>query len=479
MRPVATPIATRSYAEGGTASQTFGSVEDVAREPEVIAGLRCALGERLATFRQAADLTQGRLARVVICDRTTVAHIEKGRSRADERFWQAADHACHANGALLAAFCELQTAKHEYEQHARERELAEARAKAAQFRSVRPGDSQPTASAWLAAPQLNEANEHEALELARRVGASDVGDETLVRMEAVVDELAVAYPKTPPVVLLDRIRQYLSYVDRLLDARKTLSEHRRLLVVGSWLSLLGATVHIDLKQYQAASARLTTAAGLARHAGHEEIRAWCYETEAWRLLTEGDYRRAVELSRAAQYAAPTGSSAAIQATAQEGRAWARLQQPKETYAAVERVHRLVSPMRKPERPEHHYRYDPDKSVAYTATTLAWLGDPAAEDYAREIIRRLAPHNDVVQWPRRVASANIDLALALLVTDRLDEACDATLRAISSGRVVPSNHWRAAEVVEAVEARQLPEATVLREAYEGLRRGNTAIRTKPL
>ena len=87
-----------------------------------------------------------------------------------------------------------------------------------------------------------------------------------------------------------------------------------------------------------------------------------------------------------------------------------------------------------------YRYDPDKSVAYTATTLAWLGDPAAEDFAREIITRLGASNDVTKWPRRVAVANLDLALTLLVTDRLDEAREATMRAIASGRVVPSNHW---------------------------------------
>src|SRR5205807_7719719 len=98
---------------------------------------------------------------------------------------------------------------------------------------------------------------------------------------------------------------------------------------------------------------------------------------------------------------------------------------------ISKVNSLVSPMAKPDQPEHHYRYDPDKSVAYTATTLAWLGDPAAESYARDIITRLAPTNDVEKWPRRVASANIDLSLALLVTNRLDEACDATLKAISS------------------------------------------------
>jgi hypothetical protein len=127
-------------------------------------------------------------------------------------------------------------------------------------------------------------------------------------------------------------------------------------------------------------------------------------------------------------------------------------------------------MTRPDQPEHHYRYDPDKSVAYVATTLAWLGDPAAETYAREIINRLEPSSNVEKWPRRVASANIDLSLALLVTNRLDEACNATLKAISSGRVVPSNYWRAAEVVEAVEAKGLPEATTLRDAYEGMRRG---------
>lgn len=425
----------------------------MAREAEVIAERRRALGERLATFRQAADLTQAQLAEAVRYDRSTVAHIEKGRSRADERFWSAADDACRAAGALVTAFHEFEAAKAGDEQRVRAAELAEARAKVAHFQAARFGD-----------------DEQDALELARRVAASDVGDETLTRLEAVVDELAIAYPKTPPVLLLERLRKHLRYVRRLLDAHKTLAEHRRLLVIGGWLSLLAATVHIDLEQQAAATARLKTAASLARHAGHEEIHAWCYETEAWRVLTEGDYRRALELSRAAQAIAPAGSSVAIQATGQAGRALARLKQPKETYGAIGVVDRLVGPMARPAQPEHHYRYDPDKSVAYTATTLAWLGDPAAETFAREIIARLRPADDVERWPRRVVAAKIDLALTLTGTDRLDEACDATLKAISSGRVVPSNHWRVAEVVRAVEGRRLPEAAVLREAYEGMRNG---------
>jgi hypothetical protein len=129
--------------------------------------------------------------------------------------------------------------------------------------------------------------------------------------------------------------------------------------------------------------------------------------------------------------------------------WARLGQARETYHALERVNRLVSPLPRPDRPEHHYRYDPEKSVAYTATTLAWLGDPAAERYAREVIARLRAAEDAAGWPRRVAAAQIDLSLALVAAGKHDEAAAMTPAAILSGRIVPSNHWRAAEVLGAV------------------------------
>ncbi|MEU6406098.1 helix-turn-helix transcriptional regulator [Streptomyces sp. NPDC046985] len=311
-------------------------------------------------------------------------------------------------------------------------------------------------------------DEMDAWELARRAQASDVGSATLERLERAFDGLAMAYPKAKPEDLLRQVRKHSAYVEKLLAGRKTLSQHRRLLVVGGWFSLLGATAHIDLMQDDAATALLETAAMLSREAGHREIEAWCYETEAWRVLTDGDYVQAVDLSRAAQETAPAGGSAIIQATAQEGRASARLGNGKETYSAVERVQSLSAAFDTPDTPEHHYRYDPGKALSYTATTLAWLGDSAAEPYAREVIKKLSPSDDVSQWPRRVASANIDLALTLLKADRLDEACDSVQKAILSGRVVPSNHWRALEVVKAVEARKLPESADLREAFQGLK-----------
>jgi transcriptional regulator with XRE-family HTH domain len=130
-------------AAGGRPTLRSVEAEEMAREPEAIAELRRSLGTQLATFRLAAELTQGQLAKVAICDRTTIVHIEKGRARGDERFWRAVDDACDAGGALLGGYLELEAAKAEHERREREQRLATVRAKAAELRGrVGRGDDQ-------------------------------------------------------------------------------------------------------------------------------------------------------------------------------------------------------------------------------------------------------------------------------------------------------------------------------------------------
>jgi hypothetical protein len=51
-----------------------------------------------------------------------------------------------------------------------------------------------------------------------------------------------------------------------------------------------------------------------------------------------------------------------------------------------------------------------KSEAYVATTLSWLGDPAAIPQARQVLARLEHGGDGLQRPRRAASARLDLAV---------------------------------------------------------------------
>jgi hypothetical protein len=303
-----------------------------------------------------------------------------------------------------------------------------------------------------------------ALELTRHATASEVGAATVEQIELAVDGLAVAYPGTPPAVLLARVRAHLGYVTGLLDRRATFAEHGRLLVAGGWLSLLAATCLIDLRRRAAALAHLRSAAQIAKETGHAEIAAWCLETRAWQYLTDADYPRAAELARAAQRTAPKGGSAVIQATAQEGRAFARLGAAAETRDALARTEALVSPLPQPDQPEHHYRYDPAKSDAYVATTLSWLGDPAAETCARQVLTRIETVTDGPPRPRRAATARLDLALALTATGRPDEAAATAMQAVTSGLLVPSSYWRAEEVITAVDAGGLPEAAQLRDAY---------------
>jgi hypothetical protein len=280
--------------------------------------------------------------------------------------------------------------------------------------------------------------------------------------------MAMAYAGTPPQQLLPYVHRHLEYVAHLVEARKTLEQHRRLLVTGGWLALLAATLHIDQRQSQAANAWLVTAEQLASSAGHDEIRAWCYETRAWHFLTDGRYRDALLLAQRAQTSAPTGSSAHIQATAQEGRAWARMGRSSETRDALGRITRLTGNLATPDHPEHHYRYDPTKAISYTATTLAWVGDPAAEEFARTAIQELVREPGGVPRPRRIASARLDLALALLAADKPDEASAEALTAVTSGRIVPSNWWRATEVLHGVEQAGVPDVAELHDAYRTFR-----------
>lgn len=108
----------------------------MAREPDTITRLRRALGERLATFRQAAGLSQAQLTDRVYVDRTTIAHVERGRSRGNTQFWQAADAVVRADGALVRGYAEVVAARHTHDAHVRDTALAEVRAQAEALRGT-------------------------------------------------------------------------------------------------------------------------------------------------------------------------------------------------------------------------------------------------------------------------------------------------------------------------------------------------------
>ena len=85
---------------------------------------------------------------------------------------------------------------------------------------------------------------------------------------------------------------------------------------------------------------------------------------------------------------------------QQGRAWARLGDARQTRATLSRVEALVSPLSVPDRPEHHYRYDPPKAQFYVATTLSWLGDTAAEGITRQVLAAIQAPGLLAPVPAR-------------------------------------------------------------------------------
>jgi transcriptional regulator with XRE-family HTH domain len=169
----------------------------VLREPDEITARRHALGERLAAFRQAAGLTQDQLARHAYCDRTTVAHIEKGRRAADERFWRAVDDTCRAEGALLAEFQDLETAQHAAEQRRHAHAIAAARARA--MAGARPAPAQwavrQPAGGFVGHIVDMAADEYS--QFLAWAEDENVGELTLEQLHAQIRRISHAYLKAP------------------------------------------------------------------------------------------------------------------------------------------------------------------------------------------------------------------------------------------------------------------------------------------
>ncbi len=152
---------------------------------------------------------------------------------------------------------------------------------------------------------------------------------------------------------------------------------------------------------------------------------------------------------------------------QSARATARLGDGPAVRAALRRCS-VASERQSPERPpDHHYYFDGDKIELYTATALAWLGDPTAEHYARHA----AASAEASGQRRRVATAHLDLGLVLARLGRPDEAAHAGVLVLESNELVPSNAWRADELIAAVAGyRGVPEVEELRELAAQRERG---------
>ena len=98
----------------------------------------------------------------------------------------------------------------------------------------------------------------------------------------------------------------------------------------------------------------------------------------------------------------------------------------------------------------------------------WLGDGRrAEASARQVIAQADRDPTVAQrWPTRLATAHVELGLALALQGRIDEACAVASQAFDGPYLRSSTVWRAGELDAALMAwhASLPEVREFHERY---------------
>ena len=295
-----------------------------ARTLDPAGSFAACLGVLLRRLRTLSGLTQAGLGRLAGYDGSYVGATERAAVRPSRDLVERCDHALQAGGALLALW---PLADREWATPAT-RDPSPLPPGAAADRPPPPGPgpgaaplADPASDAW-AGPGAGAVVD--AMELARRAEASELGTAALAGVERAVARLRRAASATPPRELIPAVRAQLRYVGRLLEGRLTLSRHRRLLVAAGWLSLLLARLHFDAGDREAAEAGRDAALRLARQAGHAELAAWAVEALASWALVDGRFRDALDLARAGQDLAPPASAAAVQLALDEAQAWASL-----------------------------------------------------------------------------------------------------------------------------------------------------------
>lgn len=149
-------------------------------ETTTVAGLQRELGSQLDAFRKVARVTQDGLASATGYSRSSIANIQAGRQRADERFWRRCDEVLGADGALLKAWARTEEIKRQIyldqAERTRQRQEAELIALRANLVTDRPPEVPQQRAP--SGPHRNEVADqviHDAFEPLASGGDDDTG----------------------------------------------------------------------------------------------------------------------------------------------------------------------------------------------------------------------------------------------------------------------------------------------------------------
>jgi transcriptional regulator with XRE-family HTH domain len=273
----------------------------------------------------------------------------------------------------------------------------------------------------------------DTLELVSRWQSSDVDGATLDAMRLAADQLCSDYPFVASDELLIEARNWLRRLNVARDGHLTLAQHREVLVLAGWLTLLIGCVEYDSGLRHQAETTRRAALSMGTETDNTEISAWAHEIRAWMALTTGDYHGVAAAAQHGLEAAPH-HGVAVQLAAQEAKAWARLGDRRQTEVALDRGRRLLDSMPYPENLDHHFVVDPTKFDFYAMDCYRHLGDDRiAESLATEVIDAATDFDGTERAPMRIAEARLTLGVVAARQGELELAIQHGEHALSNER----------------------------------------------
>jgi hypothetical protein len=273
----------------------------------------------------------------------------------------------------------------------------------------------------------------DTLELVSRIRASDASQATLDALRITADRLCAQYPYAAAEQLSVEGREWLRRICSLLDRRLTLAQHREVLSLAGMVSLLIGCVEHDLGLANEARATRRAALSLGEECGDADVIGWAHELAAWFSLTRSDYRGAVHAADAGRRVAPE-RGVAVQLTAQEAKAWARIGDRCEMERALAEGRALLERLPYPDDVDHHFVVDPAKFDFYAMDCYRIIGDhERATICAHEVVRSSTDADGTQRKPMRVAEANLTLAVVAAQAGDLDQALELGRTAVTIER----------------------------------------------
>jgi tetratricopeptide (TPR) repeat protein len=352
--------------------------------------------------------------------------VETGRQNVPREFWESADTACHAGGALLTAADQLEVAvRREREQAARQaRPLLLAPAGIDADRNAMPDASGASVDVIAAAAR-------EARGYAERAAVTEVGPGTLEQLRADVIRLSRSYVTAPPLPLFIAMHDVLDRIESVLDHRAYPAQARELDFLAGVVCGLMANACLDLGREEAADDLARAAWTHGRIVDHGPLMGWARGAQALAAIWDERYADAAQHAENGLHHVPDGTGA-VRLHAISARAMAAMGDRASAHAAMRAAEKARA---NADHDELHdglageFAFDDAKLRYYEALSLLHLEEPAQAGQAA------ATAVDLYQAvPVRARSygcealARVELAKAHLMKQDVDAAAE-TLSAV--------------------------------------------------